>query len=117
MNRSTLTKFALAALTFGAIGAGTAANARPADGYVVIDNGRPAYVQNDNWRHREARRDRDWDAHCRAPAWNPNTRYAPGQVVWRDGELYRARRISGDVYNVNSPPEWTPRYWTQVACR
>ena len=54
---------------------------------------------------------------CRAPAWDPNTRYAPGQAVWRDGKLYVATDVSANVYNVNSPPEWTPNYWVRARCR
>src|SRR4051812_38219267 len=51
---------------------------------------------------------------CRAARWDPNTRYMPGQVVRRQGKLYAATDVSSRVYNVNSPPEWTPNYWVQV---
>jgi hypothetical protein len=60
---------------------------------------------------------REYDVHrhnCRAPAWNPNTRYLPGDAVRRNGDVYVARRISERVYNVNSPPEWTPNYWREL---
>ena len=54
---------------------------------------------------------------CRAPEWDPNARYMPGQVVWREGKLWIATDVSANVYNVNSPPEWTPRYWVRARCR
>jgi hypothetical protein len=63
------------------------------------------------WRHDRGRRD------CRAPRWDPNQRYMPGQAVWRNGKFYVATDVSADVYNVNSPPEWTPNYWVQARCR
>lgn len=58
-----------------------------------------------------------WDSACRAPRWNPHVRYMPGQVVRRHGELFVARGISARVWNENSPPEWTPRYWAAAQCR
>lgn len=54
---------------------------------------------------------------CRAPVWDPNARYMPGQVVWRRGRLYIASNVSASVWNVNSPPEWTPNYWVPARCR
>jgi hypothetical protein len=54
---------------------------------------------------------------CRAPRWDPNQRYMPGQTVRREGKVYVATDLSASVYNVNSPPEWTPNYWAQVRCR
>jgi hypothetical protein len=60
---------------------------------------------------------REYEAHqhhCRAAAWNPNMRYMPGDAVRRNGEVYVARGVSSRVYNVNSPPEWTPNYWRPV---
>jgi hypothetical protein len=56
-------------------------------------------------------------AACGAPRWHPQVRYMPGQVVWRKGSLWMARRVSARVYNENSPPEWTPQYWVQALCR
>ena len=53
---------------------------------------------------------------CGAPRWHPRVRYMPGQVVWRRGELWIARPISARVWNENSPPEWTPRYWAAAVC-
>jgi hypothetical protein len=60
---------------------------------------------------------RPWQSACRAPRWDPRVRYMPGQVVRRHGELWVARRISARVWNENSPPEWTPRYWAPAECR
>ncbi len=53
---------------------------------------------------------------CAATAWNPNARYWPGQRVWRNGEVYVATGVSASVWNVNSPPEWTPNYWVPAHC-
>jgi len=39
------------------------------------------------------------------------------KTVRRNGKLYAATDVSASVYNVNSPPEWTPNYWVQVRCR
>ena len=55
-------------------------------------------------------------AACGAPRWHPHMRYMPGQVVWRKGELWVARRSSARVWNENSPPEWTPRLWAPAVC-
>jgi hypothetical protein len=55
--------------------------------------------------------------HCAAQRWDPNARYAPGQAVWRNGRLYVATEESAHVWNVNSPPEWTPNYWAPARCR
>lgn len=57
----------------------------------------------------------DRDA-CRVPRWDPGMRYMPGDTVRRHGELYMARGISARVWNVNSPPEWTPNYWVPARC-
>ena len=82
----------------------------PGSAPVYIYNERPQrYAYNDRWDRRDRR--------CGAEPWNPNVRYMPGAVVWRKGELYQARRISSQVYNENSPPEWTPNYWRPVDCR
>jgi hypothetical protein len=70
----------------------------------------PDYYREPGWRNHD-RRD------CRAARWDPNQRYMPGQAVWRNGKLYVATDVSANVYNVNSPPEWTPNYWAQVNCR
>ena len=57
----------------------------------------------------------DWNT-CGAPRWNPDVRYMPGQVVRRHGNLYIATDVSAAVWNVNSPPEWTPNYWVPAVC-
>ncbi len=57
-----------------------------------------------------------WQRDCRAERWDPNQRYFPGQAVWRKGRLYVAKGVSRSVYNVNSPPEWTPNYWARARC-
>lgn len=65
-----------------------------------------------------ARYDRhEWRNACAATRWNPRARYMPGDVVRRHGEVYMARRVSARVWNVNSPPEWTPNYWAPARCR
>lgn len=66
----------------------------------------------EGWRGHE----RGWRSACGARPWNPTVRYMPGQAVWRKGTLYVATRLSASVYNENSPPEWTPRYWVPAAC-
>jgi hypothetical protein len=53
---------------------------------------------------------------CSAPDWNSTTRYMPGDRVLRLGQLYVALDISATVWNVNSPPEWTPKYWSTASC-
>jgi hypothetical protein len=53
---------------------------------------------------------------CTAPEWNTTTRYMPGDRVTRLGTLYVAKDISSSVWNVNSPPEWTPSYWAPASC-
>lgn len=68
----------------------------------------PAYAYERRHRHEQS---------CGAPRWDPRVRYMPGQVVWRHGDLFVARRISASVWNENSPPEWTPKYWAQAECR
>ena len=54
---------------------------------------------------------------CDAARWDPNRRYMPGEAVRRKGEVYVATEASRHVYNVNSPPEWTPNYWAPASCR
>lgn len=71
----------------------------------------------DDRRYDDRRYDRrDERRACRATAWNPNARYWPGQRVWRNGEVYVATGLSASVWNVNSPPEWTPNYWAPARC-
>lgn len=71
----------------------------------------PAYAHD--WQYRQ---ERAWRPACRAPAWNPSVRYMPGHAVWRHNTFYVATRLSASVWNVNSPPEWTPNYWVPARC-
>ena len=58
-----------------------------------------------------------WSADsCGAGRWSPQARYMPGDAVWRHGQMYVATRLSAHVWNVNSPPEWTPNYWVPARC-
>lgn len=125
MKRKLLTAFALAAVAAaGTASAATSAYiavnpqpvyvepARPVYGPPVY--GPPAYAYESHeyehggrWHEREG---------CHAHRWDPNVRYMPGQAVWRNGQVYVARGISSQVYNQNSPPEWTPNYWAPARC-
>ena len=136
MNHSIRTLMTTAALSLGALGAASTANAAP-DAHIAVrvtgyeqphvyvparpyPGSAPVTVYEDGPRryaYSDDRRDHRRDRRCGADRWNPNQRYMPGAVVWRNGELYQARRISGEVYNQNSPPEWTPNYWRPVDCR
>jgi hypothetical protein len=40
----------------------------------------------------------------------------PGDRVTRMGTVYVATPVSANVWNVNSPPEWTPNYWASGSC-
>ena len=119
MKRTVLCGLALASLA-----AGASINAF-ADSYYVPQVVQRA-VDQDRYEHRYDRyhdryayegrdHDRDW-RRCDAAPWNPNQRYFPGQAVWRKGEVYVATEASRHVYNVNSPPEWTPNYWAPARC-
>lgn len=85
---------------------------QPAYGQPVY--GQPAYGQPAYGRYQRAA---PVQQACGAPRWDPRVRYLPGNVVWRRGSLWMARGVSARVYNENSPPEWTPQYWTQAVCR
>lgn len=50
------------------------------------------------------------------PDWNGTTRYMSGDKVTRLGKYYIALPVSNTVWNVNSPPEWTPTYWALTTC-
>jgi hypothetical protein len=107
----------------------------PEDRYIVVPGtGQPGntvspphnngyYPQRgDVYAYGEAGPDRDWyrehrSQDCRAARWDPNHRYMPGEMVRREGRVYMATDVSRRVYNVNSPPEWTPNYWAPVRCR
>lgn len=130
MNRSILSRILVPALAAAGLCGATVANA--ADVHLSVQlpvrTAAPAYVYGaapgygSDWRHDERRYDdRRHDRRaerraCRAPAWNPDARYWPGQRVWRHGEVYVATRLSASVWNVNSPPEWTPNYWAPANC-
>lgn len=51
-------------------------------------------------------------------AWDKDRRYKPGDRVSRLGKIYEAtpESASGPGWNVNSPPEWTPKWWSVVNC-
>jgi hypothetical protein len=109
-------KLAMAAAAIATVAAGASAQSVRVERYVyeqpriyAYGETGPGYYEP-GWRG-ERRHD------CRAPRWDPNARYMPGQAVWREGKLYVATDVSAKVYNVNSPPEWTPNYWVQVRCR
>lgn len=142
MNRSTRTKLAVAMLATAGAFASAAADAAPAHvqvqvqlpgppaGYATVQ-GQPVAVYGQPqpvYRQPQAVYGRPQavyaqpaivpvQAACAAPRWDPRVRYMPGQVVRRHGDLWVARRVSARVYNENSPPEWTPRYWAQAVCR
>lgn len=129
MKQSLVLKTALAgAIAAGSMALPAAAHART-DVYVSVEVPAPgvperayyapraAYVPvyeayDYEWRH-ERRRHRE---RCGAARWNPQVRYMPGEAVWRHGQLFMATRTSAYVWNVNSPPEWTPNYWVPARC-
>ena len=125
MKRSTQSAIAAAMLAIATLGAAATANAATGvysrtgqPGRVVYESPRAAYVTQpaygDDWRDGH---ERAWRQACGAPAWNPDIRYLPGHAVSRHGALYVATRLSAAVWNVNSPPEWTPNYWAPARCR
>ena len=125
MKRSILSRTLMAVLATGALVAAAAANAHttiqfsvnapavaPAPVYVAPPvYAAPAY--GPEWRYGH---ERGWRSACRAARWDPYFRYMPGQAVWRHGVLYMATPLSASVWNVNSPPEWTPNYWLPARC-
>jgi hypothetical protein len=142
MNHSIKSRIVAAVLAIGTIGAAAVANASTAVHLSVgvpVATAAPAYVYpaasyaplprpvhrpqvvydephsySQDWRYEH---DRNWRSGCRAPGWDPNARYMPGQRVWHNGYLFVATPLSASVWNVNSPPEWTPSYWAPVRCR
>lgn len=146
MNRPILSRVLMAAVAAAALGGATVANAATdvyLSVQLPVRTAAPAYVYDaapaygGDWRHDERRYDqrryddpryddRRYDDRrhdrradrraCQAPAWNPNARYWPGQTVWRHGSVYVATGLSASVWNVNSPPEWTPNYWAPASC-
>ncbi|HWI82298.1 hypothetical protein [Ramlibacter sp.] len=128
MNRSIQSSLRAAALALGTLGAAAAASAAtdihvsvglpmPAPAPVVSVAQPPVYLTQQGYGHdwRDEQRGGRRGA-CGAARWNPDARYLPGDTVWRRGELYVARRVSAAVWNVNSPPEWTPNYWAPARC-
>ena len=130
MNRSIKHTIATTVLALGALGAAAGANAgdlhvavgvslpttRPVQMQPVhmpVHEVYPAYESPRGYRRAHDGGGPD----CRAPRWNPDVRYMPGQVVRRQGNLFVAKRVSARVWNVNSPPEWTPQYWSYAECR
>ena len=108
-------RLAMAAAALATVAAGASAQVR-VDRYVYEQpryyaQGEVHEYYEPGYRHEHRRYD------CNAPRWDPNARYMPGQTVRRNGKLYAATDVSASVYNVNSPPEWTPNYWVQVRCR
>jgi hypothetical protein len=89
--------------------------------YVAVNPAPPVYVERHYGPPAYAYESREYDQHwqrsCDAPRWDPNHRYMPGESVRRKGEVYVATETSRHVYNVNSPPEWTPNYWAPARCR
>ena len=112
-------RLALATATLATVAAAASAQAVRVERYVYEQP--PRVVQGQVYAYGEAGPDHDWmrehrGRDCRAPRWDPNQRYMPGQAVWRNGKFYVATDVSANVYNVNSPPEWTPNYWVQARC-
>ena len=79
------------------------------------------YIERHDGPTNNAYQSREYDEHyyrrCDAPQWDANHLYMPGETVRRKGEVYVATETSRHVYNVNSPPEWTPNYWAPARCR
>jgi hypothetical protein len=136
MNRSIRSKIMMAVVAIGTVGAAATAGAAtgvsvaagsPAPVYVRTQLAYPMarvqheqrrpdyYAQGERYGYDEHERGRHHS--CRAPRWDPEVRYMPGDAVWRGGTLYVATGVSAHVWNVNSPPEWTPNYWVQATCR
>ena len=113
MNRSVL--YALSAAA--ALGASMSAQAQA---YVTVQPAPQVYVERHYGPPLYAYDSREYDHvrhQCDAHRWDPNHRYLPGEVARRNGEVYVATEASRHVYNVNSPPEWTPNYWAPARCR
>jgi hypothetical protein len=108
-------KLAMAATALATFAAGASAQSVRVERYVYEQP--RYYAQGEIHQYDEPGYRHDHRRDCRAPRWDPNARYMPGQAVWRQGKLYVATDVSANVYNVNSPPEWTPNYWVQVRCR
>jgi hypothetical protein len=116
--RSVISSAAVAIAALASVGSAAAGPHRDAHAHpwqhapAVVNVPPPAYAQyggEGRWG------DRSQQA-CRVQRWDPQVRYMPGEAVRRHGQLYVATRISGRVWNVNSPPEWTPNYWAPAQC-
>jgi hypothetical protein len=112
MKRSTLAAVAIA--TVAACAGASAATAQ------IIVTEQPRYYGErfgpPVYAYQSQEYDHHWRHRCEAPRWDPNARYMPGQAVWRKGQVWVATETSRHVYNVNSPPEWTPNYWQPAGC-
>lgn len=126
MNRSILARVLVTAVAAATLGGATLAHATTDVSLSVqlpVRTAAPAYVYDaapgygGDWRLDDRRHDRRAERRaCRAARWDPEARYWPGERVWRKGEVYVATRLSASVWNVNSPPEWTPSYWAPAHC-
>ena|SRR5438105_2494844 len=120
MKRSVHAITAAALLAAGAAGFASSASAQtsvylqagPPPVYVTPPRAYPRYYAYESHEYDHFARHA-----CRASGWDPNARYMPGDAVWRNGHLYVATDVSARVWNVNSPPEWTPNYWVRARCR
>jgi hypothetical protein len=126
MNRSIQSKILIAVAATAALAATSAASAST---QVYLSIGVPAFAaaptrvahpvyeaaprSGGQWRDDQ---ERAWRRACRAAPWEPDARYLPGDTVRRHGTVYVASRLSASVWNVNSPPEWTPNYWVATDC-
>jgi hypothetical protein len=113
MKRSTLAAVAIA--TVAACAGASAATAQ------ITVTEQPYYGYGERYgpplyAYQSQEYDHHWRHRCEAPRWDPNARYMPGQAVWRKGQVWVATETSRHVYNVNSPPEWTPNYWQPARC-
>src|SRR5438309_209696 len=122
MKETEMKRPVLCALAVAAMAAGASMSASADTRAYVAVNPAPVYVERHYGPPMYAYESREYDQHwqrraCEAPRWDPNQRYMPGQAVRRNGEVYVATDASRHVYNVNSPPEWTPNYWAPAHCR
>ena len=107
------------ALAVAAAAAGTTMNASAQRAYFGVETAPPVIVERHYGPPLYAYDSDEYAPHrhaCNAPRWDPNRRYMPGEEVRRKGEVYVDTEVSRHVYNVNSPPEWTPNYWAPARC-
>src|SRR5690348_11509013 len=95
--KSIVTAAALAAATIGTVGTASAREYVPVQSW---QQQRYAYGEDYGHAYGYGRYDRDGrgDA-CRVPRWDPQTRYMPGDIVRRHGEVFQATRGSARVWN------------------